>query len=499
MQSPFAFLERLDLDQDVVSRLSQSLERVVVGNSEVYRTPFMKDTSPSEILTAWDKVFQRDETLLTRELLELENFQRSKFGPRSIAMPWVERKSNTLKYFEPEKIVLEPGSLFQQAQTMGRLRPVELEKAALSLKNDTNSGLPFYKRKGVVKERAVSQFAELLARKDPCVLFTRTQEARKTRDVWGFPIADTLNEMRFYRPVLEYQKRQPWRSAIVSPIAVDKAITWLIRDASTSNRLLVSMDFSAYDTSVKTSLQRESFLYIDSLFQRAYSEELEYIRQRFNTIALVTPDGVLGGPHGVPSGSTFTNEVDSVAQYLIAINSGQILSEDHLQIQGDDGAYSVEDPDALKERFREYGLVVNEDKSYVSKDYIIYLQNFYSPEYSRNGIIGGIYPVYRALTRLVFQETWDDFMDYGISGSDYYSIRAISILENCRNHPLFEELVRFVVSNDKYGLSVTDKGINQYVKMMNDSSGIQGIINNQYGDEVTGIRNFETFKLISKL
>jgi hypothetical protein len=44
----------------------------------------------------------------------------------------------------------------------------------------------------------------------------------------------------------------------------------------------------------------------------------DYIAWRFGNIGLITPDGVKDGPHGVPSGSTFTLEVNSIAQILIA-------------------------------------------------------------------------------------------------------------------------------------------------------------------------------------
>jgi hypothetical protein len=147
-------------------------------------------------------------------------------------------------------------------------------------------------------------------------MFTRTQESKKTRAVWGFPIADTLNEMRFYRPLLDIQKRQAWRAAIVGPTTVDDNITKLIRNAQSENQSLVSIDFSSYDATLRKSLQVQSFHYIKKLFQANYWNEIDYIAERFRTIGLLTPDGVWDGDHGVPSGSTFTNEVDSIAQFL---------------------------------------------------------------------------------------------------------------------------------------------------------------------------------------
>ena len=149
-----------------------------------------------------------------------------------------------------------------------KLRPLSIEKASLLLKNSTNSGLPWYTKKGDIKQTLVSNFKYYLDRQDPCVLFTRTQEQGKTRNVWGYPSADTLNEMRYYAPLLDYQKKLSWRAALNDPHTVDRGITNLINNAMLSGKKLVSIDFSAYDASVSKELQSAAFDYIKSLFQK---------------------------------------------------------------------------------------------------------------------------------------------------------------------------------------------------------------------------------------
>jgi hypothetical protein len=491
-QSNYEFLKDLDLSEDVVGRLSHLLDGTVEGSTDIYMTPLGQDNDPDSLLKELDAIFESNSPDITPELNDLEQNNRSKFGPRSIAIPWEERRSLVSDYFgSDDNFGIEQTS----PAVSSRLRPLSVANAMKFLKNDTNSGLPYFMRKGKIKEDVLANFDQLLERKDPCIMFTRTQESHKTRAVWGYPIADTLNEMRYYRPILEVQKQQPWRAAINAPDVVDKRITELINNAQSSNESLVSIDFSSYDATLRSSLQSASFQYFKSMFQAGH-DGLDYIENRFNMIGLITPEGVWNGPHGVPSGSTFTNEVDSVAQYLIAATSPSKLLD--FQIQGDDGAYRTENPDQLKELFTNYGLIVNDEKSYVSDKHIVYLQNLHSVDYVRNGMYCGIYPLYRALNRLVYQERFDNFSEYDIKGSDFYSIRTIAILENCRNHPLFKDFVKFIQSKDKYGLMPSQQGITNYVKMVTGKAGAEGIIQHQYGDQIRGIRSFETFKILSE-
>lgn len=493
--SSFKFLDLLDIDLDVKNKISQLLYTTVKGRSDVFVTPIGVVNEPSSLLREFDKVFNSGSKRMNSVLMQLELSNKEKFGPRSVAKPWKDRKQTMLDSFKSDmlcNIDIVPIS------GNGRLRPISITNASKLLKTNTNSGLPYYIKKGLVKERVVNKFDYLLERKDPCVLFTRTQEQEKTRNVWGYPIADTLNEMMYYSPLLSIQKQLNYRAALNGPVSVSQALTQLI-DKVSSGTKLVSVDFAAYDNSVKRKLQRYAFDYIKSCFQKQYSNAIDVLFERFNTIGIVTPDGVLNGPHGVPSGSTFTNEVDSICQVNIASKLSWLGVD--FQVQGDDGVYlvPVSRLDEFFKVFADAGLLMNKDKNYISSDYCIYLQNLYHSDYRKDNLISGIYPVYRALNRIIYQERWSDFEEYEILGKDFYSIRTICILENCRYHPLFKDLVKFVLSKDKYSLDFSDQGLNSYVQMLLKTEGGGEILNHQYGDDVTGIKNFETVKLIREL
>jgi len=496
MARNFDFLNNLFLSKEAIKTISLILEGTVSGRDDIFETPISAARGSKHVLQGWTDIYNANKGTLSEELQSLEASQISKFGPRSIAVPWEERREGVLSYFgEGPNVTL---SSYDAPRSV--LRPLSLDKAITYMKNSTNSGLPYMVRKRRVKEEAVDNFDKLLTRVDPCMLFTRTQENKKTRSVWGYPIVDTLMELRYFIPLLSYSKKARHRSAVNGPEAVDRAMTDLILTAVKKDEHLVSIDFSAYDSSLKLGLQKYAFQYIKDVFQKTPENEkwIDYIAWRFGNIGLITPDGVKDGPHGVPSGSTFTLEVNSIAQILIA-NTFEDIANTEFQVQGDDGAYSTDNPEGLKKHFGEFGLTVNDEKSYISKEYCIYLQNLYSINHIKDGMIHGIYPTYRALGKICFQERFDDFKEYELEGSDFYAIRTISILENCCHHPLFEDFVRYILSLDKYGLKFSKNGLANYVKMIGDNSGRGEMLNHQYGDDLTGFNNFKTVKMIKKL
>lgn len=502
--SKYSFIANLNIDSAASVKLASSLKRIELGSNDALLTPLGMSNKPSDLLAEWDLIFKANSASINKELMEIEESERGKFGPRSIALPWKERKQSVLHYFEGSDDT-DPmlNCDLQNSKDKHTLRPVSLEKALRFIKKSTSSGLPFITSKGLVLEDTVNNLSKYLERLDPALMGTRTQELGKTRTFWIVSLANILNEIRYYLPILEFQKKQWWRSALAGPDMVDQAITNMMLDEDQNNRgiVYVSSDFQRFDTTAKLKAHKAAFKYFKNLYQPKEHSKLDDIQNRFSTMGLVTPDGILEGNHGIPSGSIFTNEVGSTYQMEVARQSKVVFTED-IQCQGDDGVYRVkkDNVDILTSSFSRNGLILSDrDKTKISSDSIQYLRKYYSYDYENNGKIGGIYSTYRALNRIIHPERWINFEDFKILGKDYYSIRTISILENCKHHPLFKELVTYIYKIDKYKLEFSETGVKQYVQMLKDASGTSELIRNQYGDEISGIRNFETVKLINEL
>jgi hypothetical protein len=461
------------------------------GSSDVIRTPLGENNDIEEELKSVVAIL--DDSDITKGLRAMEETNIAKLGPRSRSKPWTERRDDTLEYFNHEPIdVTTIGEYNWLTGSQARLRPMSFQNSVNRLWNTTNSGLPALKRKGVVKEGySEEQMLHELEQHYPAVLFTRTQENWSTRAVWGYPMCDTLREMMYYAPLLEVRKKMFCRAALLGPDAVDQAVTRMF-DSMISKETLVSIDFSGFDKTVSSQLQAAAF---DAIYQHFQGDpkDLWEIAERFNTIGLVTPDGVYEGPHGVPSGSTFTNEVDSLAQEYASLGGND---HDLYQIQGDDGLYIVKDSGRLLDTFKSHGLVVNTGKSHVSSLYAQYLQRYYEPHYRSGATIPGIYSVVRALNRLFYMERWTDIERIGIPGSDYFSIRAISILENCKHHPSFEKFVKFIYQLDAKSLGFSDSSLRPYIEAAKNRSG--GLVN-QYSDSVNGIYSFRTMQVLNTI
>jgi hypothetical protein len=482
-------LSDLEITDEVRGRLSQSLNSIVTGSTEVLRSPFLSDYSVEDALELIDAEFMSEVENLPQVVKDMELSNRDKFQPRSIQDPWSVRQATLKEYFNSDSA---KGNIVQTKEP-GRLRHISPAKAILKLKNSTAAGLPDMVKKGVAKEGLLSTFEEQLDKNYPGLLFTRTQPG-KTRNVIGPGIADALYEMMIFSPLLEWHKsNSPWRSALIGPSQISERVTHLLRLPGKK----VSVDFSAYDSTLRETSQTYVRDYIKNKFQIAEHDMIDAIMARLLTIGVVTPDGIYYGNHGVPSGSTLTNEVDSDAQFIISSSVLDTMNEG--DINGDDGIYSTDEVDSLIRAFTDEGLVVNDEKTHVSDEYFIYLQNYYGPEYIVDGLNVPVYPLYRTLANATFMERWVNFEEFGLIGADYFNIALISKLENNVNHPLYRKLVQFCLKHDKYDLKVSEKGLSKYVEMITQTSGTQDIFQNQYSDDIKGFKNFTTVKLIKEL
>lgn len=493
----FNFVKKLELPIKVTTQLVNHLAMLLKGSSEVYMTPLAVNTDPLQILVEWDVIFEKNKDKMNLTLLNLEKHQRSKFGPRSIALPWSERKIGIESSYSCQSEQYD-NPLFYSMQGPSNLKPLSKLEAAELMKPSSSSGLPFLTKKRVSKNELVDNFDKYLDRKDPAMLYTRTDDNKKTRNVWGYPFADTLLEIMFYAPLQVHQRSLPYRAALVSPDEVARGITKIILKAIESNCIIYSVDFAGYDASIRYQYIIKAFDYIKRCYASQFEPFLTYVCERFYSINIVSPVRIHHGNHGVPSGSGFTNEVDSIIQIGIAMLC-TFLSIDYCQVQGDDGVYMLKEENIkeFEDNFILAGLKLQKEKSYKSTNFAIYCQNLYHYDYrGDDGIIHGIYPLYRALNHLLFQERFVDFGNHGIIGRDYYGIRCLTILENCKYHPLFEDFVRYILVREKYSLEISDDGIIAYCNRLVDTT--IGL-NHQYGSNVIGIRNFVAYKMVTKL
>lgn len=478
-----------DIQRPVLNSVSYNNKRIVAGSSDTLVNPALEDRDDDEMIQYIEDILSRHH--LTFKLREIEDANRERIGPRSHAKTWLERKADLYSYFKHEDYDPEGFG----TRTGGQLRPVSIQKVADSLIRSSSAGLPYMVRKGIVLEDALRNYAEQ-REKFPCVLFTRTQEQMKTRSVWGYPISDTLWEQSFFIPWLRRERELPWRASLFGPEAVDRAMTMLLA-SKRQGEVVYCVDFSAYDASINPELAFQAFSYIASHFQVPYRVELYRLFRRFVTIPIYTPDGEISGPHGVPSGSSFTNSVDSLVQLFVSDHS----RFDRCQIQGDDGVYILDksESDSFPERFKTRGLDLNESKSAVfDTTEALFLQRYYHPDYSNRGGggLGGVYSLFRAYNRIKYLEKWTDFDKEGISGADFFSLRTIMILENCKHHPGFEQFVQAVKNWDRKGLTYTQSGLKAFSRSL-QSKAKAGL----FGAEQSfkrGIHSFETVKLLNK-
>ena len=321
-------------------RLTRLLEGIKTGSDKVLLTPLGENIPPEDILKGWDVIFGNNSGEMNEILLTLEENNRSKYGPRSIAKPWVDRRIGVLSSFEPAK--KDAKTIDWIPYPVKRLRPLSVENALKYIKRQTSAGLPWLEKKGAIMDRL--KFGRFTlsdlyreAIQWPSVMFTRTQEQEKTRTVWGYPLVLVIFEMCFYRPMLEFQRTLSWRAALRNPDDVDQAVTKLIVNAIDLGKSLVSIDFRNFDDSVKRPLQEWFYLvYCNSLFQgSSFDQWVGVLLSTFNIGPLVTPDGIFFGEHGIPSGSAFTNEAGSCVQHGIAQDYFEPIEDD--QQQGDDG------------------------------------------------------------------------------------------------------------------------------------------------------------------
>jgi hypothetical protein len=459
-------------------------DRVRKGNPAEYRTTFFKGQSLASILKRWKPTV--DELKSTwPTLLEYENDLAKKVGPLSIQKPLPERLEDIDSYYD--SILRESTPIPDSAKAavkrewakLGRLELRSQKRTTEIMKKSTNSGSPYFTKRRAVVDKTVPldldirkpDVVQKLVNSDwfSCaVLGWRGQEGGPTDDdvkqrvVWMFPFGINICELQFYQPAIELAQRFNLVPAWVGTESVDHSITKMF-DTKGKNDLVICTDFSKFDQHFNPDMQDCARDIIGHLLNNtsASHQWLENVFPVKYMIPLAYDYGKIRyGQHGMGSGSGGTNFDETLThralQYEAAQAAGQKLNP-YSQCLGDDGVltYPGITAEDVMQVYSAHGQDMNLDKQYASTQDCTYLRRWHHTDYRVDGICVGVYSTYRALGRLCEQER---FYDPEVWGPKMVALRQLSIIENCKYHPLREQFVEYCMKGDKYRLGIDIPG-----------------------------------------
>lgn len=219
----------------------------------------------------------------------------------------------------------------------------------------------------------------------PDLAWTRTQLAKpdhpKIRHVWGEAFENVILEGITAAPLIEAYR------AFSSPMIIGThlyrrlpiIISQTLSDPLGNPQIGVGLDVSSFDSSVQPWLIRECFNIIEEnieftgLMERA---SFEYTKHFFIRRPIVMPDGRMWLKKvGVPSGSYYTQLVDSIANSIVnAYAQLKVYGTTFpTYVLGDDSLFGVPrdlgfpDLDRFAEAFKSIGMTLSPDKCIVTQ------------------------------------------------------------------------------------------------------------------------------------
>lgn len=517
------------------------LFHTVNGSDEIVRCPFWDGLDPQKVVDRWsDRLlsYHVDSKMPGLEAFELE--MREKIGPLSVQLPLSERIDSIEQYYsaitKPRKPIDERAIESMKAT----LRPVvgmrlrSQKHTVEQMRLSTNSGAPYFSKRRLVVGKTIPCASTQIGEETRiwlgrgtnksevfptcAVLGWRGQEGGpgkedvKQRVIFMFPFSVNINELQFYQPAIEAWQKCHINSAYESMRAVEVKLTKLF-DTKGDNFVVVT-DFSKFDQHFNGSLQDAARKLIEYQLgpERYWSQDTYNWLQdvfpiKFNIPLLCSEDLMYVGPHGMGSGSGGTNFDECCAhgamQHEAAILQGKTLNP-YSNAYGDDGYLSYEgiDVDDVISTYVDHGMDMNPSKQSVDKHSAVYLRRYFHDSYrDKEGIMLGVYSTFRALGRLLYQER---FYDPEVWSGEMVTLRALSILENCKWSPIFHEFVQFVMQGDKYRLGLAIPGfldsLSSKVKKANEIiPDFLGYTKTLQGDDASGIQNWEVVKYLKSL
>jgi hypothetical protein len=522
-----SFVESI-VSQESLDNVFAHLERLRNGNTPTDRTPLFKSDSPEVVLNRWVKILSANRSdfpnLISYDLTRVE-----KFGPQGGYPPLRERLDDLEGY------ILLPGEIKLSQEIRADIairtreslfgpkchskRPLSIDAVAqrdiAEDKLNTNSGLPDFRRRNIaeVLTRAISYAKSGKWRELPAILGSRGQRG-KDRFVYMFPFATNLIEKTFVIPIMDMI-----RANNCLPFSAWEGFDDVENGLHAQEAFLgdgcISTDFSTMDKTFGESAATLAYDIIAPVFQPQYRDNLyESILWSVRIPIMVSENEIIDTSHGMASGSGWTNLCESIVAAALHIRFVDLLIDRNPklrclgdQLLGDDGflTFILEglELEELAIVFstvsEEFGLVANPDKQYLSGENGIYLQRFFDRTNRINGVVAGAYPTVLALNSAVNPERFHDASKWN---GEMEILRWIMILENCKHHPNFHDLINFFIEGDKYRLGLDIPGFLKrgIVTRYQEAKSIKGFVPsyNQASIE-RGIHDFDTVKYLRSL
>nr|UDL14576.1 MAG: putative RNA-dependent RNA polymerase [Picobirnavirus sp.] len=533
--------------EDGFNRLRTYLHSAWKGNSEIYTAPFAGDTPLEQVMDEWRTTL---ESIASEwpTLLEFENDLAQKVGPMSIQKPTRERLDDIRHYYDDILLPSTPISQYALDAVVEEFAPVRglrlrSKRHTLELmKKSTSSGSPWFTKKRNVldavspanvwhsDDQVYAEVEGIECYNQPAVLGWRGQEGGmsaddvKQRVVWMFPFAVNLNELRVYQPLIEACQKTGLVAPWISNDAVDARITDLF-DSKDPSDVIVCTDFSKFDQHFNPDMAEGARYILQAILTKdkyaadwikdvfpikymiplAWDTRVERIKVRDDTIH-VNDVTYFKGKHGMASGSGGTNCDETLThralQHEVALNNGRKLNPNSMCL-GDDGiltypGITVED---VVKSYSSHGQECNPDKQYVSTQDCIFLRRWHHIDYRPDGKCRGVYSTMRAIGRLRYLER---YMNPEYWGREMVALRQLSIVENCKWHPLFHEFIQFCMKRDKYRLGLDIPGFMSNirelaVKATDHMPDFLGYTKTLQGETGAGIENWEVVKYLKSL
>lgn len=227
---------------------------------------------------------------------------------------------------------------FAKPHSRAKLKAVRLDGPIwevfdlLNIKGDKSAGLTAYGETKAdafpVAMRKVAEYLRDERNADPCLAGTRTQAGKEGRLVWGYPLMMTILEGCIARPLLD-----AFKGSNITPMAFGKTSVQMgieMRKAVVHNDYYVSMDASKFDATVQAGVIKTAFNALKTWFDltqevgfgKTVEDIFTMVEDYFIRTPIVMPSTegpklYSGKRHGVPSGSYFTQLVDSMANVMM--------------------------------------------------------------------------------------------------------------------------------------------------------------------------------------